>query len=246
MRTHLSALVNHTIVAPEVPCDAYKGFTTDVWQTFLQDCKVRLLRRPTSSLASVACPTHGHCLLITPLNLHRLTRSRSCCDSSTLAAWNPRCVKRSGLSSWDITSLGCHKLRGTRFVVFETIALPQASFTWNTHSCFVTSGGWTRQAALWPDHARVAQLWGDCSPAGEGATRCSSSQVLLWGEHGQFQSEDGASWLHHQQWGKGCNIQKRLCLQLLNYIRSLWNCLRSMTKRATQIFPLLKSSSGSL
>ncbi|XP_031712273.1 small G protein signaling modulator 1 isoform X4 [Anarrhichthys ocellatus] len=38
VRTHLSALVNHTIVAPEVPCDAYKGLTTDVWQTFLQDC----------------------------------------------------------------------------------------------------------------------------------------------------------------------------------------------------------------
>uniref|UniRef100_A0A8C4HF91 Small G protein signaling modulator 1a n=1 Tax=Dicentrarchus labrax TaxID=13489 RepID=A0A8C4HF91_DICLA len=38
VRTHLSALVNHTIVAPDVPRDAYKGLTTDVWQTFLQDC----------------------------------------------------------------------------------------------------------------------------------------------------------------------------------------------------------------
>ncbi|KAK2837289.1 hypothetical protein Q5P01_014501 [Channa striata] len=38
VRTHLSALVNHTIVAPDVPCDAYKGLTPDVWQTFLQDC----------------------------------------------------------------------------------------------------------------------------------------------------------------------------------------------------------------
>ncbi|XP_028270637.1 small G protein signaling modulator 1 isoform X2 [Parambassis ranga] len=38
VRTHLSALVNHTIVAPDVPCDAYAGLTTDVWQTFLQDC----------------------------------------------------------------------------------------------------------------------------------------------------------------------------------------------------------------
>uniref|UniRef100_A0A673CQ83 Small G protein signaling modulator 1a n=1 Tax=Sphaeramia orbicularis TaxID=375764 RepID=A0A673CQ83_9TELE len=38
VRTHLSALVNHTIVDPTVPCDAYKGLTTDVWQTFLQDC----------------------------------------------------------------------------------------------------------------------------------------------------------------------------------------------------------------
>ncbi|XP_041643581.1 small G protein signaling modulator 1 isoform X2 [Cheilinus undulatus] len=38
VRTHLSALVNHTIVAPDVPRDACKGLTTDVWQTFLQDC----------------------------------------------------------------------------------------------------------------------------------------------------------------------------------------------------------------
>ncbi|XP_012686005.2 small G protein signaling modulator 1 isoform X2 [Clupea harengus] len=38
VRTHLSALVNHTIVDPDVPCDAYGGLTTDVWQSFLQDC----------------------------------------------------------------------------------------------------------------------------------------------------------------------------------------------------------------
>ncbi|XP_062237996.1 small G protein signaling modulator 1 isoform X3 [Platichthys flesus] len=38
VRTHLSALVNHTIVAPDTPCDAYKGLTAEVWQTFLQDC----------------------------------------------------------------------------------------------------------------------------------------------------------------------------------------------------------------
>uniref|UniRef100_A0A7N9AVW6 Small G protein signaling modulator 1a n=1 Tax=Mastacembelus armatus TaxID=205130 RepID=A0A7N9AVW6_9TELE len=38
VRIHLSALVNHTIVAPDVPCDAYKGLTTDMWQKFLQDC----------------------------------------------------------------------------------------------------------------------------------------------------------------------------------------------------------------
>ncbi|XP_071338988.1 small G protein signaling modulator 1 isoform X2 [Trachinotus anak] len=38
VRTHLSALVNHAIVAPDMPCDAYKGLTTEVWQTFLQDC----------------------------------------------------------------------------------------------------------------------------------------------------------------------------------------------------------------
>ncbi|XP_026199646.1 small G protein signaling modulator 1 isoform X3 [Anabas testudineus] len=39
VRTHLSALVNHTIVAPDVPCDAYRGLTTDVWHAFLQNCE---------------------------------------------------------------------------------------------------------------------------------------------------------------------------------------------------------------
>ncbi|KAM4578058.1 small G protein signaling modulator 1 isoform 1-T1 [Fundulus diaphanus] len=38
VRTHLSALVNHTIVAPDVPSDASAGLTADVWQTFLKDC----------------------------------------------------------------------------------------------------------------------------------------------------------------------------------------------------------------
>ncbi|CAB1319453.1 unnamed protein product, partial [Coregonus sp. 'balchen'] len=38
VRTHLSALVNHTIVAPDTPCDAFGGLTAEVWQRFLQDC----------------------------------------------------------------------------------------------------------------------------------------------------------------------------------------------------------------
>ncbi|XP_058230563.1 small G protein signaling modulator 1 isoform X2 [Hemibagrus wyckioides] len=38
VRTHLSALVNHTIVMPDVPCDASGGLTTPVWNKFLQDC----------------------------------------------------------------------------------------------------------------------------------------------------------------------------------------------------------------
>lgn len=37
VRTHLSALVNHTIVDPSVPHDACNGLTTEVWQTFLQN-----------------------------------------------------------------------------------------------------------------------------------------------------------------------------------------------------------------
>ncbi|XP_067263654.1 small G protein signaling modulator 1 isoform X7 [Chanodichthys erythropterus] len=38
VRTHLSGLVNHTIVEPDLPGDAYGGLTTEVWQKFLQDC----------------------------------------------------------------------------------------------------------------------------------------------------------------------------------------------------------------
>lgn len=40
VRTHLSGLVNHAIVEPNVPTDAYKGLTTEVWMKFLQDCSV--------------------------------------------------------------------------------------------------------------------------------------------------------------------------------------------------------------
>lgn len=57
VRTHLSALVNHTIVAPDAPSDAYKGLTADAWQTFLQDCSVSIAgarrHRDTSTLTLV-------------------------------------------------------------------------------------------------------------------------------------------------------------------------------------------------
>uniref|UniRef100_A0AAR2JGC5 Rab-GAP TBC domain-containing protein n=1 Tax=Pygocentrus nattereri TaxID=42514 RepID=A0AAR2JGC5_PYGNA len=39
VRIHLSALVNHTIVEPDVPSDAYGGLTAEVWNRFLQDCR---------------------------------------------------------------------------------------------------------------------------------------------------------------------------------------------------------------
>lgn len=42
VRTHLSALVNHAIVAPDAPCDAHQGLTAGVWQTFLQDRSVSI------------------------------------------------------------------------------------------------------------------------------------------------------------------------------------------------------------
>nr|XP_056715113.1 small G protein signaling modulator 1 [Euleptes europaea] len=37
VRTHLSALVNHDIVSPSVPCDASLGLTAEIWETFMQD-----------------------------------------------------------------------------------------------------------------------------------------------------------------------------------------------------------------
>ncbi|XP_041742084.1 small G protein signaling modulator 1-like isoform X3 [Coregonus clupeaformis] len=40
VRIHLSALVNSTIVNPDVPHDAREGLTVDVWSSFLQDCSV--------------------------------------------------------------------------------------------------------------------------------------------------------------------------------------------------------------
>lgn len=42
MRTHLSALVNHMIVSPDLPCDAGNGLTVGIWEQYLQDSTVRL------------------------------------------------------------------------------------------------------------------------------------------------------------------------------------------------------------
>lgn len=52
------------------------------------------------------------------------------------------------------------------------------------------AGGPGGQSVLPADHERVAQLRGDCASAGEGAARRSLGQVLVWRQHGQFQSED--------------------------------------------------------
>ncbi|KAM9054851.1 small G protein signaling modulator 1 isoform 6-T6 [Megaptera novaeangliae] len=37
VRTHLSALVNHMIVSPDLPCDAGHGLTAEIWEQYLQD-----------------------------------------------------------------------------------------------------------------------------------------------------------------------------------------------------------------
>ncbi|XP_062943810.1 small G protein signaling modulator 1 [Cynocephalus volans] len=37
VRTHLSALVNHIIVSPDVPCNAGQGLTAGIWEQYLQD-----------------------------------------------------------------------------------------------------------------------------------------------------------------------------------------------------------------
>lgn len=41
VRTHLSALVNHMIVSPDLPCDAGRGLTAGIWEQYLQDSTVR-------------------------------------------------------------------------------------------------------------------------------------------------------------------------------------------------------------
>uniref|UniRef100_A0A2K5UIZ4 Small G protein signaling modulator 1 n=1 Tax=Macaca fascicularis TaxID=9541 RepID=A0A2K5UIZ4_MACFA len=40
VRTHLSALVNHMIVSPDLPCDAGQGLTAGIWEQYLQDSTV--------------------------------------------------------------------------------------------------------------------------------------------------------------------------------------------------------------
>ncbi|XP_005344297.1 small G protein signaling modulator 1 isoform X2 [Microtus ochrogaster] len=37
VRTHLSALVNHMIVSPDLPCDAGQGLTASIWEQYIQD-----------------------------------------------------------------------------------------------------------------------------------------------------------------------------------------------------------------
>ncbi|XP_072249285.1 small G protein signaling modulator 2 isoform X3 [Leuresthes tenuis] len=39
VRTHLSALVNHNIVAPDRPCEASGGLSKEVWSKYQKDCK---------------------------------------------------------------------------------------------------------------------------------------------------------------------------------------------------------------
>ncbi|XP_016409460.1 small G protein signaling modulator 1-like [Sinocyclocheilus rhinocerous] len=51
VRTHLSGLVNHTIVEPDVPTDACGGLTTEVWQKFLQDCSMEEIPTAKVSMA---------------------------------------------------------------------------------------------------------------------------------------------------------------------------------------------------
>lgn len=40
VRTHLSALVNHMIVSPDLPCDAGQGLTASIWEKYIQDSTV--------------------------------------------------------------------------------------------------------------------------------------------------------------------------------------------------------------
>ncbi len=73
VRTHLSGLVNHTIVEPDVPRDAYGGLTTEVWQTFLQDGSVSMHARAHTHTHARA-HTHTHTLTHTHTHTHKPAR----------------------------------------------------------------------------------------------------------------------------------------------------------------------------
>uniref|UniRef100_A0A3Q3DJZ0 Small G protein signalling modulator 1/2 Rab-binding domain-containing protein n=1 Tax=Hippocampus comes TaxID=109280 RepID=A0A3Q3DJZ0_HIPCM len=62
VRTHLSALVNTTIVFSDVPSDAREGLSADVWATFLNDSSVRIAQKGV---------THGQ--FLTLINTHHIT-----------------------------------------------------------------------------------------------------------------------------------------------------------------------------
>lgn len=63
VRTHLSALVNHMIVSPDLPCDAGHGLTAGIWEQYLQDSTVRLgLTRPGSETQGMGLG--GECFVI--------------------------------------------------------------------------------------------------------------------------------------------------------------------------------------
>ncbi|KAI5929988.1 Small G protein signaling modulator 1 [Manis javanica] len=58
-RTHLSALVNHTIVSPDLPCDAGRGLTARIWEQYLQDSTVKQIMEEavTGSLSTKTAAT---------------------------------------------------------------------------------------------------------------------------------------------------------------------------------------------
>lgn len=63
VRTHLSALVNHMIVSPDLPCDAGHGLTAGIWEQYLQDSTVRLgLAWPRSEIWGMGWREGAHVL----------------------------------------------------------------------------------------------------------------------------------------------------------------------------------------
>lgn len=101
VRTHLSALVNTTIVDPDVPSDAQGGLSLEVWEKILKDSSVRLTQKIhkkmmldlTMQTLNAVCD-----LMFRPMRRRRYT------GSCILVVWLRQYVKRSGLSSWGTTS----------------------------------------------------------------------------------------------------------------------------------------------
>lgn len=61
VRTHLSALVNHMIVSPDMPCDAGQGLTAVIWEQYLQDSTVSLGRAWAAEEWMLLCLLRNKC-----------------------------------------------------------------------------------------------------------------------------------------------------------------------------------------
>lgn len=109
VRTHLSALVNTTIVDPDVPCGARGGLSVEVWNRFLKDSSVRFTQRHQSIRYILVLINYTNKWLFKScvwldLMLFRPTRKRRYTGLCILVVWPLHYAKRSGPSCWDTTS----------------------------------------------------------------------------------------------------------------------------------------------
>lgn len=102
VRTHLSALVNTTIVDPDVPCGARGGLSVEVWGKFLKDSSVRFTDSQKNRIMTVLNCHFNFCVYTSIL--FRPMRKRRYTGLCILVVWLLHYAKRSGPSCWDTTS----------------------------------------------------------------------------------------------------------------------------------------------